>query len=130
MLSSEIGGSYGKFIPSLLNLHTILHSGRINLNSHQECNRVPFSPHHLQYLLFVIFLLMAILIKRHCLLLGRKAMTNPDSILKSRHTCQQRSVQSKLWFFQWSCMDVRVELYRKLSAEELMLLDCGVGEDS
>ena len=26
-------------------------------------------------------------------------------------------------------MDVRVGLYRKLSAEELMLLNCGVGED-
>ena len=35
-----------------------------------------------------------------------------------------------LWFFQWSCMDVRVRLWRKLSAEELMLLNCGVGEDS
>ena len=35
-----------------------------------------------------------------------------------------------LWFFQWSCMDVRVGLWRKLSAEELMLLNCGVGEDS
>ena len=36
-------------------------------------------------------------IKRH-LLLGRKVMTNLDSILKSRHTslCGQRSVQSKL----------------------------------
>ena len=33
-------------------------------------------------------------IKRH-LLLGRKAMTNLDSILKSR----QRSIESKLWFF-------------------------------
>ena len=32
--------------------------------------------------------------------------------------------------FQWSCMDVRVGLYRKLSTEELMLLNCGVGEDS
>ena len=31
--------------------------------------------------------------------------------------------------FQWSCMDVRVGLWRKLSAEELMLLNCGVGED-
>ena len=39
-------------------------------------------------------------------------------------------VQSRLWFFQWSCMDVRVGLWRKLSAEELMLLNCGVGEDS
>ena len=32
--------------------------------------------------------------------------------------------------FQWPCMDVRVGLQRKLSAEELMLLNCGVGEDS
>ena len=37
---------------------------------------------------------------------------------------------SRLWFFQWSCMDVRVGLWRKLSAEKLMLLNCGVGEDS
>ena len=35
-----------------------------------------------------------------------------------------------IWFFQWSCMDVRVGLWRKLSTDELMLLNCGVGEDS
>ena len=35
-----------------------------------------------------------------------------------------------LWFFLWSCMDVRVGRWRKLSAEELMLLNCGVGKDS
>ena len=35
-----------------------------------------------------------------------------------------------LWFFLWSCMDVRVGLWRMLSSEELMLLNCGVGEDS
>ena len=40
------------------------------------------------------------------------------------------SVQSRLWFFLWSCMDVGVGLWRRLSAEELMLLNCGVGEDS
>ena len=35
------------------------------------------------------------------LLLGRKVMTNLDSILKSRNiTFQQRSIWSKLWFFQ------------------------------
>ena len=34
-----------------------------------------------------------------------------------------------LWFFQWSCMDVRVGLWRKLHAKELMLLNCGVRED-
>ena len=36
----------------------------------------------------------------------------------------------RLWFFLWSCMDVRVGLWRRLSAEKLMLLNCGVGEDS
>ena len=30
----------------------------------------------------------------------------------------------------WSCMDVRVGLWRRLSAKELMLLNCGVGENS
>ena len=34
-----------------------------------------------------------------------------------------------LRFFLWSCMDVRVGLWRRLSAKELMLLNCGVGED-
>ena len=44
--------------------------------------------------------------------------------------CQQRSVWSRLWFFRQSCMDVRVGLWRKLSAEKLMLLNCSAGEDS
>ena len=49
-------------------------------------------------------------IKRR-LLLGRKAMTNLDSILKSRDiTLLTKSMQSRLWFFQWSCIDVRVGL--------------------
>ena len=49
-------------------------------------------------------------IKRH-LPLGRKAMTNLDSILKSRDiTLPTKSVFSNLWFFQYSCMDVRVGL--------------------
>ena len=49
---------------------------------------------------------------KRCLFLGRKVMTNLDSILKSRDItfCLQRSVWSMLWFFLWSCMDVRVEL--------------------
>ena len=69
-------------------------------------------------------------IKRR-LLLGRKVMTNLDSIFKSRDiTLQQRSVLSRLWFFQWSCMDTRVGLWRKLSTKKLMLLNFGVREDS
>ena len=49
-------------------------------------------------------------IKRR-LLLGRKVMTNLDSILKSRDiTLPTKVRRSRLWFFQWSCIDVRVGL--------------------
>ena len=69
-------------------------------------------------------------IKRH-LLLGRKVLTNLDSIFKSRDiTLPTKFRLVRLWFFLWSCMDVRVGLWRRLSAEELLLLNCSVGEDS
>ena len=48
--------------------------------------------------------------KRHWLL-GKKAMTNLDNILKSRDITLPTKVRVvKLWFFQWSCMDVRFGL--------------------
>ena len=67
-------------------------------------------------------------IKRH-LLLGKKVMTNLDSILKSRDITLPTKVRLvKAMVFP--VMDVRVGLSRRLSAKELMLLNCGVGEDS
>ena len=63
------------------------------------------------------------------LILGRKVMTNLDSLLKSRHYLANKGLSSQTMVFP-------VVMYRhenwtlRLNTEELMLLNCGVGEDS
>ena len=70
--------------------------------------------------------------KLRCLLLGTKTMTNLDSILKSRDIPLATKVHlvKAMFFPVVLCLDVRVGPSKKLSTEELMLLNCGVGEDS
>ena len=48
---------------------------------------------------------------KRCLLLGRKVITNLDSVLKSRDITLPTKIHlAKAMFFQWSCMDVKVGL--------------------
>ena len=69
-------------------------------------------------------------IKRR-LLLGRKVMTNLDGILKSRDiTLPTKVYLVKAMVFPVVIYGCESWTIRKLSAEELMLLNCGVGEDS
>ena len=69
-------------------------------------------------------------IKRH-LLLGRKTMTNLDSILKSRDiTLPKKARLVKAMVFPVVMYGYESWTIKKASTKELMLLICGVGEDS
>ena len=62
MLRNGIAGLHGS--PTLIflrTIHMVLHSGCTNLQSHQQCKRVLFSPHSFHHFLCVDFLMMAIL---------------------------------------------------------------------
>ena len=68
---------------------------------------------------------------KRCLLLGRKTMTNLHSILQSRHiTSSTKVCIVKAMVFPVVVYGCETWTIKKMSTKELMLLNCGVGEDS
>ena len=68
---------------------------------------------------------------KRCLLLGRKFMTNLDSILKSKDITLSTKVHLvKAMFFPMVMYGCESWTVKKAECQELMLLNCGVGEDS
>ena len=68
---------------------------------------------------------------KRCLLFGRKIVTKLDTILKSRGITLSTKVHLvKAMVFPVVMYGCESWTIRKLSTEELMLLNCGVGEDS
>ena len=68
---------------------------------------------------------------KRCLFLGRKVMTNLDSVLKSRDITLSTKVHLiKAIVFPVVMYGCESWTVKKAECEELMLLNCGVGEDS
>ena len=68
---------------------------------------------------------------KRCLILGRKVMTNLDSILKNRDIILPTKAHLvKAMVFPVVMYGCESWIVKKADAKELMLLNCGVGEDS
>ena len=117
---SGVAGSYRNSIFSFLrNPHTIFHSGCTNLHFHWQRKRVPFSPHLLQHLLLVEFLIMAIKgieVALHCGLIRISLITSDIEhlficLLKSVCLVWIKVYLGLLPIFQLGICFVIVELY-------------------
>ena len=68
---------------------------------------------------------------KRCFLLGRKAMTNLDSVLKSRDIIfPAKACLVKAMVFPVVMHRCEILTIKMLSTKEVMLSNCGVGEDS
>ena len=75
--------------------------------------------------------MVTVAMKLRCLFFGRKVMTNLDNVLKSRETPLPTEVHIvKPMVFPVVTYGCESWTMKKLSTEEFMLLNCGVGEDS